>query len=91
MLTQADAKSSCITCHADKPEQIEKAKVQHPGAMGDCTDCHNPHAVRLPGFPKLDAVNVCLGFGQGCTTCHEPHGGDNLQVLSRRARNMTLY
>src|SRR5664280_1907073 len=50
VLTQADAKSLCITCHADKPEQIEKAKVQHPGAMGDCTDCHNPHAGRSPGF-----------------------------------------
>jgi len=61
VLTQADAKSLCITCHADKPEQIEKAKVQHPGAMGDCTDCHNPHAGRSPGFPKPDAVNVCLG------------------------------
>jgi len=61
VLTQADAKSLCITCHADKPEQIEKAKVQHPGAMGECTDCHNPHAGRSPGFPKPDAVNVCLG------------------------------
>jgi len=61
VLMQADAKLLCITCHADKPEQIEKAKVQHPGAMGDCTDCHNPHAGRSPGFPKPDAVNVCLG------------------------------
>jgi predicted CXXCH cytochrome family protein len=61
VLMQADAKLLCITCHADKPEQIEKAKVQHPGAMGECTDCHNPHAGRSPGFPKPDAVNVCLG------------------------------
>jgi predicted CXXCH cytochrome family protein len=61
VLTQADAKSLCVTCHAEKTEQIEKAKVQHPGAMGDCTDCHNPHAGRSPGFPKPDAVNVCLG------------------------------
>jgi len=29
--------------------------------MGECTDCHNPHAGRSPGFPKPDAVNVCLG------------------------------
>jgi predicted CXXCH cytochrome family protein len=59
-LTQASAKELCVSCHADKPEQIEKAKVQHPGAAGDCTDCHNPHAGKSPGFPKPDAVSVCL-------------------------------
>ncbi len=63
VLTQADAKSLCVTCHSDKAEQIEKAKVQHPGAAGDCTDCHNPHAGNSPGFPKPNAVAVCL-------TCH---------------------
>ena len=61
VLTQADAKSICVTCHAEKTEQIAKAKVQHPGAMGDCTDCHNPHAGNSPGFPKPNAVAVCLG------------------------------
>ena len=59
-LTQASAKELCVSCHADKPEQIEKAKIQHPGAAGDCTDCHNPHAGKSPGFPKPDAVSVCL-------------------------------
>lgn len=61
VLTQATAKEICVTCHGDKTEQIEKAKVQHPGAAGDCTDCHNPHAGKSPGFPTPDAVNVCLG------------------------------
>jgi predicted CXXCH cytochrome family protein len=61
VLTQANAKSLCVTCHAEKPEQIEKAKVQHPGAAGDCTDCHNPHAGNSPGFTKPNAVAVCLG------------------------------
>lgn len=60
VLTQASAKELCLTCHSDKAEQIEKAKVQHPGAAGDCTDCHSPHAGKSPGFPKPDAVNVCL-------------------------------
>jgi predicted CXXCH cytochrome family protein len=63
VLTQAEPKALCLTCHADKGEQIEKAKVQHPGAAGDCTDCHDPHGGTSPGFPKPDAVNVCL-------TCH---------------------
>ena len=52
VLTQADVKSLCVTCHSEKADQIEKAKVQHPGAAGDCTDCHSPHASRQPGLPK---------------------------------------
>lgn len=63
VLTQANAKDLCVTCHSEKGKQIEDAKVQHPGALGDCTDCHSPHAGSSPGFPKPDAVNVCL-------TCH---------------------
>jgi predicted CXXCH cytochrome family protein len=60
VLTAASSKELCLTCHSDKGEQIEKAKVQHPGAAGDCIDCHNPHAGKSPGFPKPDAVNACL-------------------------------
>jgi predicted CXXCH cytochrome family protein len=67
VLTQANVKDLCVTCHSDKPEQIEKAKVQHPGAAGDCTDCHNPHASAYPGLPKTDPVNICLG-------CHSEIG-----------------
>jgi predicted CXXCH cytochrome family protein len=61
VLTQANVKDLCATCHSDKAELIEKAKVQHPGAAGDCTDCHNPHASAYPGLPKTDPVNICLG------------------------------
>jgi len=61
VLTQADAKSLCVTCHSDKAELIEKAKVPHPGAAGDCTDCHSPHASNQPGLPKTNAVDICLG------------------------------
>ena len=61
VLTQANVKDLCVTCHSDKAEQIEKAKVQHPGAASDCTDCHNPHASAYPGLPKTDPMSICLG------------------------------
>jgi predicted CXXCH cytochrome family protein len=60
VLTQADAKAVCVTCHAEQAEKIEKAKVPHPGAQGECTVCHNPHAGRTPGFIQPDPVNACL-------------------------------
>jgi len=56
----ASPKELCLTCHADKAEQIQKAKVPHPGAANDCTECHDPHAGNAPGFPTPDAVNACL-------------------------------
>jgi predicted CXXCH cytochrome family protein len=28
--------------------------------MGDCTDCHNPHASKSPGLPKTTPVKICL-------------------------------
>lgn len=61
VLTQADARSLCVTCHDDKAKLIETAKVQHPGAAGDCTDCHSPHASSQPGLPKTDSVSICMG------------------------------
>jgi predicted CXXCH cytochrome family protein len=48
-------------CHDAQAKQIESAKVQHPGAAGDCTDCHNPHASKMPGLPKSNGVEICLG------------------------------
>jgi predicted CXXCH cytochrome family protein len=61
VLRKASPKELCVSCHAKKVEQIQSAKVQHPGAMGACTVCHNPHAGKAPGLPNPDAVNACLG------------------------------
>ncbi|HET9407528.1 MAG TPA: cytochrome c3 family protein [Candidatus Sulfotelmatobacter sp.] len=79
VLTQADAKSLCVTCHDDQAKKIETAKVAHPGAQaGDCLDCHNPHASSQPNLPKTDAVNICLGCHSDIadlhkkTTLHQP-------------------
>jgi len=60
VLTQADTKALCVTCHSDQAEHIDKAKVPHPGAQGDCTTCHNPHAGATPGFIQPDPVQACL-------------------------------
>jgi len=63
VLTNADTKALCVTCHSDQAEKIEKAKVPHPGAQGECVACHNPHAGNSPGFLQPDPVSACL-------TCH---------------------
>ncbi len=60
VLRKASPKELCLTCHAKKAEEIQKAKVQHAGAASDCSVCHNSHASNTPGLPKPDAVNVCL-------------------------------
>lgn len=60
VLTQADSRALCVTCHDEQAKQIESAKVQHPGAMGECIACHNPHAGKTPGFIQPDPVNACL-------------------------------
>jgi len=60
VLTNTDSRALCLTCHSDKAEQIEKAKVQHPGAAGECVACHNPHAGKSPGFLQPNPVQACL-------------------------------
>jgi predicted CXXCH cytochrome family protein len=71
LLTTASSKELCLTCHSDKSKQIEKAKVQHPGAAGDCTDCHSPHAGRSPGFLKPDPVTACTNCHSGQAALHK--------------------
>ena len=44
----------------EQAKKIDSAKVPHPGAQGDCTACHNPHAGDNPGFLQPDAVSPCL-------------------------------
>ena len=60
VLTAADSKAVCVTCHEEQAKQIASAKVQHPGAQGNCTDCHNPHAGKTPGFLQPNPVAACL-------------------------------
>lgn len=63
VLTNADSRALCLTCHDDQGKKIESAKVQHPGAQGECIACHNPHGGKTPGFLQPDPVSAC-------TACH---------------------
>jgi predicted CXXCH cytochrome family protein len=60
VLTNADSRALCVTCHAGQAEKIEKARVTHPGAQGECLACHNPHAGSTPGLLQPDPVSACL-------------------------------
>ena len=63
-------------------QAIDAAKVPHPGATGDCTDCHNPHAASQPGLPKTDAVTICTG----CHTRHRRPAQEGAFITSRHSR-----
>ena len=60
VLTNADSRALCLTCHEEQGKKIESAKVQHPGAAGECIACHNPHGGKSPGFVQPDPVSACL-------------------------------
>lgn len=63
VLTQANKRELCLTCHDDVAKKMVAAKFKHDGAQGDCTDCHSPHAGKTQGFLRPDPVTACL-------TCH---------------------
>jgi predicted CXXCH cytochrome family protein len=63
VLTNADSRALCLTCHEDQGKKIASAKVQHPGAAGECIACHNPHGGKSPGFVQPNPVSACV-------TCH---------------------
>ena len=60
VLTKADSRALCLSCHEEQAKKIEAAKVQHAGAQVDCVACHNPHAGKSPGFLQPDPVKACL-------------------------------
>jgi predicted CXXCH cytochrome family protein len=79
VLTQADSRALCITCHEEEGKKIDSAKVQHPGAQGECIACHDPHAGKSPRFMKTNAVSACLSchseqadMATKATALHDP-------------------
>ena len=60
VLANSDTRALCVSCHDEQAKKIESAKVQHPGAMGECVACHNPHGGKTPGFLQPDPVSACL-------------------------------
>ncbi len=61
VLTQKDSRGVCVTCHEEQAKQIDSVKVQHAGAQGDCTQCHNPHAGKYPRFVRPNPGAACEG------------------------------
>jgi predicted CXXCH cytochrome family protein len=59
VLTQADTRALCVTCHDEQAKQIASAKVQHPGAQGECISCHSPHAGGFPYLLSPNPVTIC--------------------------------
>ncbi len=58
-------KGLCFACHSDIEEEIAAAAVPHDAIeMGECVDCHNPHASSQPTLLRSPGGTVC-------TTCHE--------------------
>ncbi len=102
VVNEEGKRALCYTCHDNIREQIDKAKVPHPGVQEFCTDCHTPHASRQAKLLKASATQVCGGchelpaqpvrhgpYAQGrCAECHTPHGGSNAKLL--RAEGNTL-
>lgn len=60
VLTVSESRALCVTCHEETAKKIETAKVQHAGALGDCTQCHDPHGGKTPGFARPNPVAACL-------------------------------
>lgn len=63
VLTQANVRDLCVTCHEEQAKRIETAKVQHAGAQGDCTACHSAHSSKYSRLLAPDPVSIC-------ETCH---------------------
>jgi predicted CXXCH cytochrome family protein len=92
-LLRLPSKDMCLSCH-DKPIQatISEARIipnikakmeaasQHSGAMGNCTDCHNPHGSQnsriliennsIENYNQYPPVAGAANPYALCMTCH---------------------
>jgi predicted CXXCH cytochrome family protein len=64
----------CLTCHADKQEDLAKKKFKHVAAETDCNTCHDAHSSDEPALLK-DKVN------QLCFNCHS----DKEEEITKKA------
>ena len=66
-LTQ-ELKSLCLSCHADRAEDMKKATVHSAFRDMDCNTCHQPHA-------SDNAHLLNSPVNELCSTCHDPKSG----------------
>ncbi|MFP3983353.1 MAG: cytochrome c3 family protein [Desulfurivibrionaceae bacterium] len=50
---------TCLTCHTDFKEKIEKEFIHSPLAAGDCTGCHNPHTSSHGKLMAAETDRIC--------------------------------
>jgi predicted CXXCH cytochrome family protein len=71
VLKQFDSRALCASCHPEAVRQMEAARVPHPGAAGECTQCHNPHAGKYAKLLQPGPVAVCEGCHAGQQHIHQ--------------------
>lgn len=61
VLREDGASTLCLECHADIGQLAETSPVQHEAlAIGDCRDCHNPHASPQEHLVKAPGPGPCV-------------------------------
>ncbi|MBI4375433.1 MAG: sigma 54-interacting transcriptional regulator [Elusimicrobia bacterium] len=66
-----EPKALCLSCHAQRRQDLEKSHAHQPFKDGDCSTCHQPH-----GSDKGSLLSAALP--ELCVTCHAP-GDDSLR------------
>jgi predicted CXXCH cytochrome family protein len=64
VLTQADSKALCVSCHSEQADQFKKAHLHQPAYGLGCATCHEPHG----------GTNEHLLRAKGSALCLECHG-----------------
>lgn len=59
-LMEGGGQALCYVCHSEIEELVAEAVVPHEALeLGECTDCHTPHASRQEHLLKESSARVC--------------------------------
>ncbi len=64
-ILEQGSRDLCYMCHTEIEDFVQQAAVPHEAMdIGECIDCHSPHASRQPKLIKARG-------GRVCTACHD--------------------